>query len=68
LQTLAATHLQQSLPAPWLIRFGHTPEGVVVTWDHRLIDARGIMGVLSALPGLAAGERLAEVWWRRDYR
>lgn len=68
LQRLASAHLQQALPAPWLIRFGHAPTGLVVTWDHRLIDARGIMGLLCALPRLALGQRLDETWWRNDYR
>ena len=68
LDQLAAQHLRSGLVDGWLIRFGHAPEGIVVTWDHRLIDARGVMGLIDFLPRLAAGERLNEAWWQLSYR
>ena len=68
LDVLAAQHLQRGFIDDWLIRFGHAPEGIVVTWDHRLIDARGVMGLIDFLPRLAAGERLNEAWWQVGYR
>ena len=68
LEVLAAQHLQRGFIDDWLIRFGHAPEGIVVTWDHRLIDARGVMGLIDLLPRLAAGEGLEEAWWQPGYR
>ena len=68
LDQLAAQHLRSGLVDGWLIRFGHAPEGIVVTWDHRLIDARGVMGLIDHLPRLAAGNRLDEAWWQPGYR
>ena len=68
LDVLAAQHLQNGFIDDWLIRFGHAPEGIVVTWDHRLIDARGVMGLIDCLPRLAAGKRLEESWWQTGYR
>lgn len=68
LDQLAARHLRSDMDDGWLIRFGHTPDGIVVTWDHRLIDARGVMGVIGSLPRLAAGELLNEAWYQSGYR
>ncbi len=68
LDLLAARHLKSDLADGWLIRFGHTPDGLVATWDHRLIDARGVMGLIGILPRLAAGGNLDEAWWQTGYR
>ena len=41
---------------------------VLAMWDHRLCDARGVLGLLARLPELARGGRLREGWWRPPYR
>ena len=74
LTTLADTHLADGLDARRgeLVRLGHAcaPDdpGVVLTWNHRLADARGMQGLLAALPRLARGERLGQRWWESAYR
>ncbi|MBA2481378.1 MAG: hypothetical protein H0V44_12010 [Planctomycetes bacterium] len=45
-----------------------TQPGVVLTWDHRLSDARGVIALLDALPRLAAGGRLGDRWWSPGHR
>jgi hypothetical protein len=42
--------------------------GVVLTWDHRLCDARAALGVLARLPQLAAGHSLRDPWWAAGQR
>lgn len=68
LEALAGEHLHRPLAEGCGLRLGLGPGGVVLTWDHRLLDARGAIGLLTALPGLAAGGRLGECWWAADYR
>jgi hypothetical protein len=47
---------------------GTADPGLVLTWDHRLCDARGAIGLLSALPSLATGRLLRERWWQPGHR
>jgi hypothetical protein len=42
--------------------------GLVMTWNHRVLDARAALGLLHELPGLAAGGNLREAWWDPAYR
>ncbi len=63
----AAAHLAQGTGAK-AMRLAVAADGVVLTWDHRLCDARGAAGVLAALPTMAAGKPLGEPWWSPDYR
>jgi hypothetical protein len=42
--------------------------GLVLTWNHRLCDARGAMGVIAALSEISADGSPRERWWRSDYR
>jgi len=42
--------------------------GLVLTWDHRLCDARAAMTILARLPELAAGTPLRDTWWVRGHR
>ncbi len=42
--------------------------GLVMTWNHRVLDARAALGLLHELPGLAAGGTLREAWWDPAYR
>jgi len=63
----AAQHLRTGTGAA-AMRLALADDGVVLTWDHRLCDARGAAGVLAALPRLAEGKRLGEPWWTADYR
>lgn len=67
MEAAAAAHLAQGTGAH-LMRLAVGNEGAVLTWDHRLCDARGAAGVLAALPALAQGHRLGEPWWTADYR
>jgi len=46
---------------------GPTP-GLVLTWDHRLCDARAALTVLARLPQLAAGRSLGDAWWVPGHR
>jgi hypothetical protein len=64
---IAATHLAQGTGGT-VVRLALVPNGVVLTWDHRLCDARGAAGILAALPRLTNGQRLGEPWWTTDYR
>ena len=50
------------------MRLAVADDGVVLTWDHRLCDARGAGGVLALLPELAAGNNTNERWWEAEYR
>jgi len=53
------------------MRLGYAPgasPGLVLTWDHRLCDARAALTVLGRLPQLAAGGRLRDAWWTRGHR
>lgn len=63
----AAQHLAHGTGAV-AMRLALANDGVVLTWDHRLCDARGAAGVLAALPAIATGARLGEPWWTPDYR
>jgi hypothetical protein len=51
-----------------LMRLAVADDGVLLSWDHRLCDARGAAQVLALLPGLTAGDSLGEKWWDPDYR
>jgi hypothetical protein len=42
--------------------------GLVMTWNHRVLDARAALGLLHELPRLAAGGNLGEAWWDPAYR
>jgi hypothetical protein len=42
--------------------------GLVLTWNHRVLDARAALGLLQELPQLAAGGNLREAWWDPAYR
>ena len=42
--------------------------GLVLTWNHRVLDARAALGLLHELPRLAAGDSLREAWWDPAYR
>jgi hypothetical protein len=68
----ALGHDELRAPASALMRLAVSDHpgaaGAVLTWDHRLCDARGAQGVLAALPRLAAGGRLDEAWARPAYR
>lgn len=64
---IATTHLAQGTGA-LAMRLALAEDGVVLTWDHRLCDARGAGGILAALSTLADGKRLEEAWWTPDYR
>lgn len=68
LDHLSQIHLHRALPAGCALRIGHAPGGLALTWDHRLLDARAAMGILEALPALAAGARLTDTWWADGYR
>lgn len=39
--------------------------GIVLTWNHRLFDARAAMALIAALPG---GGRIDDAWWTPGYR
>ncbi|HYE06843.1 MAG TPA: hypothetical protein VEL07_15105 [Planctomycetota bacterium] len=39
--------------------------GIVLTWSHRLFDARGALALVNAL---AAGGRIDDPWWKPGYR
>lgn len=72
LDRLAVEHLRDGLPergprARLGCSMGSQP-GIVLTWDHRLSDARGAMGLVSSLPSLADGGRLRDAWWRPGHR
>lgn len=64
---IATRHLAEGTGTQ-AVRLALTSEGVVLTWDHRLCDARGAAGILAALPALALGKHLGEAWWSPDYR
>jgi hypothetical protein len=63
----ATAHLRDGTGA-LAMRLALAADGAVLTWDHRLCDARGAAGILKALPALATGGRLGEAWWTDDYR
>jgi hypothetical protein len=71
---LADRHLSVRLDGgqTGLIRLGYASSerdpGIVLTWNHQLLDARGAMALLAALPGLADGRHLREKWWEPSYR
>ncbi len=67
LDAIAAHHLAEGTNG-LAMRLALARDGVVLTWDHRLCDARGAAGILAALPALAQGKRLNEPWWSADYR
>jgi hypothetical protein len=67
LDVAAAQHLAEGTGAV-AMRLALANDGVVLTWDHRLCDARGAAGILAALPAIAAGAHLGERWWTADYR
>ena len=67
LDVAAAQHLAEGTGAV-AMRLALANDGVVLTWDHRLCDARGAAGILAALPAIAAGAHLGERWWTTDYR
>ncbi|MBA3699243.1 MAG: hypothetical protein H0W78_10345 [Planctomycetes bacterium] len=64
---VAAQHLREGT-GNVAMRLALVDDGLVLTWDHRLCDARGAAGVLAALPRLAIGQHLGEPWWTPDYR
>jgi hypothetical protein len=71
LDALADAHLRAGLdecgPRARLGRAGDARDpGLVLTWDHRLCDARGAMGLLAALPGLDATRPAAWLPARRE--
>ena len=75
LAQLAQEQLRGGLPeAGPRLRLGYArasaagPAGVVLTWDHRLCDARAALGVLSRLSQLADGQSLRDPWWRPGQR
>lgn len=72
LDALADADLAGGLDDGELVRLGCAGDlddpGVVLTWNHRLADARGMQGLLAALPRLAHGERLGQRWWEGGYR
>jgi hypothetical protein len=63
----AQQHLVQGTDQA-LMRLAVANDGVVLTWDHRLCDARGAGGVLALLPEIAAGKNTNERWWDSAYR
>lgn len=64
---VAAQHLREGT-GNTAMRLALVDGGLVLTWDHRLCDARGAAGVLAALPRMAEGKHLGEPWWTPDYR
>ena len=74
LGAVADAHLTSGLDATRgeLVRLGYADDlddpGVVLTWNHQCADARGMQGLLAALPRLARGERLGQRWWEGAYR
>jgi hypothetical protein len=67
LDDIATMHLRTGTGAT-MVRLALAPDGAVLTWDHRLCDARAAAGILAALPTLATGKHLGERWWSPDYR
>jgi hypothetical protein len=63
----AGRHLAQGT-GPALVRLALGDAGALLTWDHRLCDARGAAGLLATLPALAEGRPLGERWWTPEYR
>ncbi len=72
LERLAVDQLREGLPERGpRARLGcvaGSDPGIVLTWDHRLSDARGAMGLVAALPALAGGGRLRDPWWAAGHR
>lgn len=72
-RSVADAHLREGLPEDGpRLRLASAEQaddaGLVLTWDHRLCDARGVFALLAALPGLADGGRLRDRWWQPRHR
>jgi hypothetical protein len=67
IDAIATAQLHEGMREQFM-RLTLADDGVVLTWDHRLCDARGAGGTLALLTDIAAGKPLQEKWWDTNYR